>query len=307
MKAIHCFGLCLLLSCGASAQELRTLDHQGVSRSYLIHNAEAAKTGPKPTVIALHGFRNPGEPITAEGQLDRIAWSKLDEAASREGFITVYPGAIEGKWNYMPGIAEPVRAGAEVADDVGFISRLIEQLISEKIADDRRVYLAGFSRGTLMAFEMLCRAPNYFAAAVPIAGTMMEKQREACKPEPAVPIAVIAGTNDFDLAYDGWIVGNGRLMSVPETLDFWRRQHGCTGQEGKLLPLRSPSGTRVRLVSWTGCRQPNGVKLYRVESGGHQAPSFEPSPQRWIEKYGRRNLDMETAEELWRFVRAFTR
>lgn len=305
MKAIHSLGLYLLLFCSASAQDMRTLQHQGVSRSYLVHNVAAAKSEPKPTIIALHGFRSPGEPITAEGQLDRIAWSKLDEVALREGFVTVYPGAIDGKWNYMPGLAEPVRAGTEIADDVGFISRVIDALISDRIADSRRIYITGFSRGALMTFEMLCRAPSYFAAAVPVAGSMTESQRESCKNERAAPIAVIAGTNDLDLFYDGWIFSHGRLMSVPETLDFWRRQHDCTGQEGKLLPQRTSSGTRIRVVTWTGCRVPDSVKLYRVEPGGHQAPSFEPSPQRWIEKYGRRNLDMETAEELWRFMRNF--
>jgi len=306
MKATYFLALYFVLSAAASAQETRTLEHQGVSRSYLIHNAEVAKAGPKPTVIALHGFREPGQPITAEGQLDRIAWSKLDEVASREGFVTVYPGAINGQWNYI-GLANPIRAGADIADDVSFISAVIERVLSEKIADERRIYIAGFSRGAFMTFEMLCRAPNYFAAAVAMVGSMLEAQRDACKPSRVMPIAVVAGTEDMNVPYDGWVLPNGRLMSIPELLEFWRRQHGCADQDARLLPQRDPSGPRIRLVTWKGCRKPESVKLYRVEGGGHQAPSYEPSPPQWIQKYGRRSPDMESAAELWGFVSKFTK
>ena len=135
-----------MLASGAAAQEPRAFEHQGVSRSYLIHNAQAAKSGPKPAVIGLHGFRAPNQQITAEGQLDRIVWGKLEQLAPKEGFITVYPGAIDGQWNYMPGLAKPVRAGAEIADDVGFISRLIDRLVAEKIVDRNRIYMSRDSR-----------------------------------------------------------------------------------------------------------------------------------------------------------------
>lgn len=305
--AISCVGLSCLLASGASAQETRTFEHQGVSRSYLIHNTQAAKSGPKPAVIGLHGFRAPQEQITAEGQLDRVLWGKLEALASKEGFITVYPGAIDGRWNYMAGLPKPVRAGAEIADDVGFITRLIDYLSAQKIIDRNRLYVAGFSRGALMTFEMLCRHADTFAAAVAMAGAMMEAQRDACKPARARPIAVIVGTADRSMPYDGWVFPNGRLLSVPETMDFWRRQHGCTEQSDKSLPASERSESRIRLIQWAGCRQPDSVRLYRIEGGGHQAPSEEASPPRWIKSFGIRNHDIEAAEELWRFVSRFTR
>ena len=62
-------------------------------------------------------------------------------------------------------LPKPVRAGAEIADDVGFISRLIDHLSAENIVDRNRLYVAGFSRGALMTFEMLCRQADTFAAA----------------------------------------------------------------------------------------------------------------------------------------------
>jgi polyhydroxybutyrate depolymerase len=289
----------------ATAGELRTFEHQGIGRSYQIHNAQAGKS--QPAVIGLHGFRAPDQQITGEGQLDRIVWGKLEQLAPKAGFVTVYPGAIDGRWNYMAGLPKAVRAGDTIADDAGFIARLIERLIAEKIADRDRIYLAGFSRGALMAFEMLCRHADIFAAAFAMAGQMMEAQRHACKPARAVPVAAIAGTADRSLPYDGWVLPNGRLLSVPETMDFWRRQHGCTTQSDKSLPASERSQSRVRLIVWGGCKQPDSVRLYRIEGGGHQAPSDEDSPPRWIKTFGIRNHDIEAAEEVWRFVSRFKR
>ena len=158
-----------------------------------------------------------------------------------------------------------------------------------------------------MTLEMLCRAADHFAAAVAMAGSMLEAQRDACRPTQAVPLAIFAGTNDIEVPYDGWVLSYGRLRSVPETLEFWRRQHDCKGQNAKLLPEREPSESRVRLVTWTACRKPDSFKLYRIEGGGHQAPSFGPSPPEWIQKYGRRNRDIETGNEVWRFVSRFVK
>jgi len=90
-------------------------------------------------------------------------------------------------------------------------------------------------------------------------------------------------------------------------MDFWRRQHGCTEQSDKPLPESGRSESKIQLILWTGCRQADGVRLYRVEGGGHQAPSEEASPPQWIKIFGIRNHDIEAAEELWRFVSRFTR
>jgi hypothetical protein len=56
------------------------------------------------------------------------------------------------------------------------------------------------------------------------------------------------------------------------------------------------------------CRTVDGaVRLYRVNGGGHQVPTFAPDDPEWIKKAGRRNHDIETAEEFWSFARKFSR
>ena len=50
------------------------------------------------------------------------------------------------------------------------------------------------------------------------------------------------------------------------------------------------------------------MRLYRVNGGGHQIPSLTAiasaqSEQRW----GLRSRDMETAEEVWSYVKGYAR
>ena len=133
----------------ASAQEARTLEHQGVARSFLITNQAAAADGPKPAVIFLHGLRRPPQPISSSPPLDALA--------AREGFVAVYPAALDGSWNYVAQNVSLSRAGTEIADDIGFLSKLIDALVADKIADPSRIYVAGLSQGGFLAYSVLCK------------------------------------------------------------------------------------------------------------------------------------------------------
>lgn len=46
--------------------------------------------------------------------------------------------------------------GNEPVDDVGFIRQMIDDLIARKIADPKRIYVTGMSRGGLMSFTVAC-------------------------------------------------------------------------------------------------------------------------------------------------------
>jgi polyhydroxybutyrate depolymerase len=277
------------------------LTHQGIERSAVLHQPAGA-AGPAPLVVALQGLGQSAE------QLRNIL--NLDVVADREGFAVLYPEAVELRWSYGRPIiqAMPV-VGTEPIDDTGFIRLLIDDLVSRKIADPARVYLTGMSRGALMAYTLACALAGQIAAAAPLVSGMTDLQREDCRPAHPVPIMVIAGTNDPAQAYDGWLFATGRLLSVPETMEFWQALHGCTQQDGKLLPHRdNRDRTRVMLVEWSNCNGGAHLRLYRVNGGGHQIPSLTviadaQSEQRW----GMRSRDIETAEEIWAFFKNLSR
>ena len=108
------------------------------------------------------------------------------------------------------------------------------------------------------------------------------------------------------MPYDGWLFPTGREISIPETMEHFRLLHACTGQKTDLLYDRdAEDNSRVREVVWTGCGIPSAVKLLRVEGGGHNWLSHEPLPAAWREWAGVHNRDIESAEEVWAFVRQF--
>jgi polyhydroxybutyrate depolymerase len=196
----------------------------------------------------------------------------------------------------------------ETVDDVGFIRLLIDGLIAEKIADAGRIYVTGSSRGGLLTYTIACLFSNRIAAAAPLITGMTEYQKEDCHPSRPVPMLLIAGTSDNVEVYDGWIFPVGRLMSVVETIEYWRVLAGCTGQQAGLLPhLNSSDRTRVGVINWTGCRKETGIRFYKVIGGGHQVPSLAGIGNPMSEqRFGPRNRDIESAAEIWSFLKQFS-
>jgi polyhydroxybutyrate depolymerase len=281
----------------AHAESTLVMKHQGVDRVASLHRPATSPNGPVPLVIALHGL---GQSVESLHE-----WLHLDAAAERENFAVVYPEAVERKWNYGRPIKDPQPVvNGKTVDDVGYIRQLIDGLIEMKIADPERVYVTGMSRGGLMTFTLACALANKIAAAAPLITGMTDHQREDCHPSRSIPMMVVAGTNDEAQWYDGIVTPMGRLLSVPETMEYWRVRNGCTEETATSLPHRDSSDpTRIRLIEWTHCRDRADLKLYRVNDGGHQLPSLSPSDEQTTKLFGARNHDIETADVFATFAK----
>lgn len=283
-----------------------TLTHQGIERSALLHQPPTTSDRPRPLIVALHGLSQSLENL--RGGLGCCSL-QFDPVADREGLLVLYPQAIDLRWSYGRPIAGAVPSvGDAPVDDLGFIRRLIDDLVAKKLADPARIYVTGVSRGGLMAYTLACALADRIAAVVPIITGMSDLQREDCRPARPIPILVIAGTNDPVQSYDGAQLALGRLLSVPETVEFWRTLQGCTRPDPRLLPHREESDpTRLVRVDWLGCKNNAPVSLYRARGGGHQVPSFIASTDEVTRRFGRRNRDIETVEEIWKFVKTLSR
>ena len=292
-----------------AAPEGRTLEHQGVARGYIVVNAAAARTGPRPLVLVLHGRRRPDEANRSSATLDALA--------ARDGFVTVYPAAIAGAWNWPERSASPEipmsMAGGSVADDLGFLTALIDRLVAERVADRTRIYVSGASMGGFMTFAMICTLSDRIAASAALLASMTARQVAACSPRRAVPVALLAGTVDKLVPFEGRDAPTGRLLSVTETLQFWWTVHGCTDHAASpvnKLPAAGHatagnSGISTLRIDSTGCRIERAVRLYRVEGGGHTLPTLRPQSEDELSRFGPRSAEFETSEEIWSFVRRF--
>jgi polyhydroxybutyrate depolymerase len=285
---------------GATAEETVKLTHQGIERTAVLRQATGAAT-PAPLVIALHGRGQTGEMLRG--------WLKLDMVADREGFALLYPEAVDRAWSYGRPVDEPMPAvGDDPVDDTGFIARLADDLVARGIADPRRIYVVGASRGGLMAFTLICALADKIAAAAPLISSMTEDQRADCRPARSVPLMMLASVNDPVQAYDGWLFPKGRQLSVPETMEFWRTLHGCARQDWAPLPHRVASDrTRVALVEWNGCKSGARLLLYRISGGGHELPTMTETEATRPPRWGLRNQDIETAEVVWAYFKDYVR
>lgn len=288
------------------AGETRTLLHQDVARHFYLHNAKAAAAGPAPLVVFLHDFRASGLAPAERRDLAGIGWGALSRVAVREGFVVAYPHAWTGFWNMFDGPGGMPPAEGREADDAGFVLAMAARLVEEGLADPARIYLSGFGDGAVMSFRLLCAAGAPFAAAAVSAGTMVQEHRDRCAAEAPMPVMAIVGTRDEMLAYDGALTPEGRELSIPETMEHFRLLNRCTGQEDSLREDRDGwDESRVLEVRWTGCAAGNAVTLLKVRGGGRNRPSFEPIPWEERDRTGPHNRDIDSAEEIWKFVSRF--
>ena len=96
---------------GGAVEHVVTVD--GISRNYLVF-APKRFDKPLPMVLALHGAGSNAR------QMER--YTRFNDLATKEGFLVVYPEAVDGNWNDGRGI-EGVRAQQENIDDVKFVRR----------------------------------------------------------------------------------------------------------------------------------------------------------------------------------------
>jgi polyhydroxybutyrate depolymerase len=202
-----------------------------------------------PVVFNLHG--SGGSP---EGQL---AQSGLGSLAQAERFIVVAPAALDGRWNVPP--------LPEAADDVRFISDIIDALPRLACIDAERVYATGFSGGGRMSSQLACDLSERIGAIAAVGGIRFPGPCSAAR---AIPVLAIHGTADAVNPYAGggqpyWGYG------VEAAIDGWARHNACTGPTETEL---EPGVWQVKLDCAAGARGPSQVILYRLDGVDHVWP-----------------------------------
>jgi polyhydroxybutyrate depolymerase len=242
----------------------------GQERRYYVHVPPGLDAQqPTPLVIALHGGGATAKSI--------IEGSKLSAIADREKFVVVYPESVNRQWNNgSKGGSLKVRHGN--ADDVRFISELIDLVASERNIDPRRIFATGMSMGAMMCYRLACELSNRIAAISPVAGPL-PVELKGCKPSRPVPVMAIHGTDDPIVPYAGGSYGGlrrklGDVLSAEDTVHMFARLNGCSDKPTLADPVdRKPDdGTRVIKRTYAECREGASVELLTVEGGGHVWP-----------------------------------
>ena len=219
-----------------------------------------ARQSPAPTLVVLHGATISAE-LTAR-------WSGFAEAASAHGFAAAFPEGIDRLWNDARGDK------LSSSDDVGFLRRLSEELVTRGVADPAHIYVAGVSNGGMMTLRMLCEAPELYAGAATVIANMPAEAGASCRLKKPMPVVMFNGTADPLVPYQGGGVGftgsRGKVWAAERTADFIARANGCSGPDEQSVGGSGGGPIRVMRLDWAGCSSGQTVTLYRVEGGGHQ-------------------------------------
>lgn len=248
------------------------IDVGGMVRTYQLHLPPGTPQ-PSGLVVNLHAAGLTGA--------DQAALTHYDSVADAHGLAVVYPDGIDRSWADGRGASVPDRQGV---DDVGFITTLVDRLVTDLGIPRDRVFATGLSAGAFMANRLACERADLFAAIAPVAGTL--GANVGCLPSQPVSVLAVFGTADPIVPFGGGVMngrgGSSTVLSATQLVDRWRGLDGCSNDP---VPEPLPAvgdGTATERLSYGPCAAGTDVVFMRVDNGGHTwpgAPEVLPAQQ----------------------------
>ena len=284
-----------------TSDQTYTLQHDGNERNYIVHLPPKEKMNDQvPLLFHLHGGGG-----TAKGTAG-LTFGRFNALADRDGFIVVYPNAINKNWNDGRKLENEL-AWKENIDDVGFIKAIVNELKQKYNIDSSRIFTTGMSNGGFMSSRLLCDAADIFRGGAILTASLSKDYIPKCDPDKPVAVMVMNGTDDPLVPYEGGQVKvfrktRGEIVSTDEIVDFWKAENDCTVKQDKVdLPNTADDGTTVSKTEYTNCNQQGALVLYSINGGGHTWPGGKQYlGERWI---GKTNRDIVACDVIWDFFK----
>lgn len=282
------FSLCILLYLFTELKAQETITgnimHNGINRNYRLRLPKNHSVNEKiPLVFNLHGFTS--------NAIQQELYSGMNAVADVERFAVCYPNGVGSAWNVGWTFGSN-------ADDVGFISLLIDDLSSKYNFNKNKVYSCGMSNGGFMSYKLACELNNKIAAIASVTGSMTPGATTLCNSENTVPIMEIHGTSDNTVAYNGT---PSISISIPELLKFWQNKNGCDLNPIIEMVPNSNVGdnTTSERHTYVNCENGKEVIHYKVIGGGHTWPGAGITT-------GPTSQDFVASATIWEFFNRFT-
>lgn len=284
-----------------------TLSVNGVERRYLVRRP-AGDRPPTAIVLLLHGGGGNVERLTgaAGNAAPYRVWNTI---ADREGLLLVAPqGANSVKGNPGWNDCRTLEDTGEAADDVAFLSALVDTLRREHRVRTPRTFAVGSSNGGMMAMRLAIERPQTFTAIASVVSSMPART-ECAAPTRAVPVLMINGTDDALVPWAGGPIaaqfgGRGEALPVETSIRIWSAlaNGDASPRTIDLADADPDDGTRAQRQIFAVRDGRPFVELIRIDGGGHIEPSRSQRYARFVARVlGRQSAELETADEVWRF------
>ena len=283
----------------------RSLRVGTAERKYILHLPPSVKREDRmPMLIVLHG--GGGSP----DDMLLLTRGRFNTLADGEGFVVVYPHALrsargEPHWN------DGRDARFSDADDVGFLSAVVEDVAGITGIDRRRVYATGYSNGAQMCMRLARELPDKIASVALVAYAMpvtFDSVQISSRP---MSVMIITGTSDPLLPWEGGETPDptgqrllGRILSVRGSAQRIAVFNHCSLPPTETdEPVRDPrDGTRCRMIVYRGGDRGSEVVLFEVTGGGHTWPGGSTRSRTHI--LGKTSRQLDACEVIWRFLKA---
>ncbi|MEO0339987.1 MAG: PHB depolymerase family esterase [Bacteroidota bacterium] len=258
----------------------QSIEHEGRSRDYIIYLPESYDGyTPVPLLFNFHGFLG-----SAKEQLERGDMRPIADTAN---FILVYPqgSRLIGQVTHWNSGNFPNSS----VDDVGFISDLIDHLLTKYNIDPNRIYACGKSNGGFFSFTLACQLSERIAAVGSVAGTMSKVTLKDCTPSHPTPVITIHSTTDPRVSYDQ---SRRRAHSALEVLNYWIsiNKTEATPHSTSIPDKVTTDNSYVEIYEYSGGEQCSTIRHYKVHDDGHDWPGISG------------NMDFSASEAIWNFV-----
>ena len=231
-------------------------------------------TREKPTLIfVLHGSGGSGLQI-------RTGAKKLEDLASSENILMVYPDGYKKFWNECRKTANSA-ANLENINENAFFGAMLDYFKKYFQINEKQVFAIGTSGGGHMAYKLALTMPERFKAITAIIANLPDTNNIDCaEKRMAIPVMIVNGTADNVNPYEGGEVklGNnvnlGFVRSTDRTFQYWSSLAGYNGKPKKqLIPDNDPSdGKTIERYTFKKKRKPE-VTLLKVIGGKHDYPN----------------------------------
>ena len=236
-----------------------------------------------PLIIGLHGFGSNGFTHAAYFGLTKIV-------SDGDALLLAPDGTLDNSgrqfWNADPACCD---FDNKNPDDVGYLGKLIEDVIAAYPVDKSRVFVIGHSNGGFMAYRMACERPDLVTAIAGLAGAAASVP-SSCTPARTVNVLHLHGTADATVPYAGGGLGGG---GAEGSVQQWAGHDGCgtTLTAGATYDLDTvTAGNETQALS-AACPSGVAVELWKIEGAGHipnWGPAFTPTLWQWLTDHPRK-------------------
>lgn len=245
---IFCFG----------QQTNKSILINGVTRNYIEYKPAGLNPNlAHPLVIVLHGLGGNSQ------QMTQIGFNAIADTAD---FVVLYAQGLlntynQASWNNGTGLSSN-------AEDDLFFTRLIDLYLISGWVDPSRVYVTGFSMGSIMSHHLALALNSKIAAIGAMAGPLSTVDSQRPYPSYPTPVIHLHGTEDGTVPYDQNPLPT--LTLVPETMNYWRNAHGCSNATDSVrIADVQNDGITIDQFTYLGCTQNAAVELWRLNGADH--------------------------------------